>query len=147
MSAAYPVAVPSKPPNEGAFRVLLADDHKLFAESLMTVLSEDERIDVIGIAANGEQVVELATQLQPDVILMDIKMPGIDGLEATRRIREKGIPTRILLLTGTDEPIGSKDATLAGANGFIRKERSVEELKEIMLEVASLATVFGTPRR
>jgi DNA-binding NarL/FixJ family response regulator len=139
--------MPSKPPNEGAFRILLADDHQLFAESLMTVLSEDERIDVIGIAANGEQVVELATQLQPDVILMDIKMPVIDGLEATRRIREKGLPTRILLLTGTDEPIGSEDATLAGANGFIRKERSVEELKEILLEVASLAAVLGTQTR
>jgi DNA-binding NarL/FixJ family response regulator len=139
--------MPSKPPNEGVFRILLADDHQLFAESLMTVLNEDERVDVIGIAANGEQAVELATQLQPDVILMDIKMPVIDGLEATRRIREKGLTMQILLLTGTDEAIGSEDATLAGANGFIRKERSVEELKEILLEVASLATVLGAPRR
>jgi DNA-binding NarL/FixJ family response regulator len=139
--------MPSKAPNEGAFRVLLADDHKLFAESLMTVLNEDERVDVIGIAADGEQAIELAVQLQPDVILMDIKMPVIDGLEATRRIREKGLATRILLLTGTDEAIGSEDATLAGANGFIRKERSVEEVKEILLEVAALAAVLGMQTR
>jgi DNA-binding NarL/FixJ family response regulator len=139
--------MPSKPPNGGALRVLLADDHRLFAESLMTVLAQDERVDVIGIADDGEEAVRLATELQPDVVVMDIKMPNIDGLEATRRIRAAGLPTQILLLTGTDEPIGSEDAKLAGASGFIRKERSVEELKELLLEVATLAAAFGQGRR
>jgi CheY-like chemotaxis protein len=67
--------MPSSPPSGRAVRVLLADDQKLFAESLMAVLSQDERVEVVGIAANGEEAVRLARDLEPDVILMDLKMP------------------------------------------------------------------------
>jgi DNA-binding NarL/FixJ family response regulator len=131
------------PPDPRAIRVLLADDHRLFAESLMTVLSQDERVDVVGIADNGQEAVDLALQLEPDVILMDLKMPLLNGLEATRRIRESGLPTQILLLTGTESDIAADDATEAGANAFLRKERGVEELRQVFLEVASLAAVLG----
>lgn len=113
----------------------------------MTVLSEDERVEVVGIAENGEEAVRLAAELQPDVILMDLKMPVMDGLEATRKIRETGLPVQILLLTGTDTPFGAKDAAEAGATAFLRKERGVEELRHVFLEVASLAAVLGTPSR
>ena len=95
----------------------------------MTVLSEDERVEVVGIAVNGEEAVRLVTELEPDVILMDLKMPVMDGLEATRRIRATGLPGQILLLTGTQTPVGAQDATEAGATAFLRKERSVEELR------------------
>jgi DNA-binding NarL/FixJ family response regulator len=139
--------MPSSPPPGRAVRILLADDHRLFAESLMSVLSEDERVDVIGIADNGQQAVELATELQPDVILMDLKMPVLDGLEATRQIRETGLPVQILLLTGTETEVQSEDATAAGANAFLRKERGVEELRQVFLEVASLAAVLGATAR
>jgi DNA-binding NarL/FixJ family response regulator len=139
--------MPSSPPSGRAVRVLLADDHRLFAESLMSVLSEDDRVDVVGIADNGKEAVELAAKLQPDVILMDLKMPVMDGLEATRRIRETGLPVQILLLTGTDTAVGQDDAIAAGANAFLRKERGVEELRQVFLEVASLAAVLGTPAR
>ena len=67
-------------------RVLIADDHRLFAESLRVMLCEDERVDVVGIAEAGDEAVRLATTLLPDVVLMDFSMPGLDGLEATRRI-------------------------------------------------------------
>ena len=113
----------------------------------MAILSEDERVEVIGIAGNGKEAVELATELMPDVILMDLKMPLMDGLEATRKIREIGLPMQILLLTGTDSPVEAADATAAGANGFLRKERGVEELRQVFLEVASLAAVLGAPAR
>jgi DNA-binding NarL/FixJ family response regulator len=135
------------PPAEGAVRILIADDHRLFAESLMAMLGEDERVDVVGIAKDGQEAVELAVEFQPDVILMDLKMPVIDGFEATRRIREAGLDTQILILTGTDHEIGSADAAAAGASGYLRKESSVAELKEVFLEVSSLAAVLGTSSR
>jgi DNA-binding NarL/FixJ family response regulator len=137
--------MPSTPPNAGAVRILIADDHLLFAESLMAVLSEDERVDVVGIAEDGQRAVDLAAELQPDVILMDLRMPVLDGFEATRRIREAGLDTKILILTGTDAGLGSEDAVAAGASGYLRKEQSVAELRDVFLEVASLAAVLGAP--
>jgi DNA-binding NarL/FixJ family response regulator len=111
----------------------------------MAVLSEDERIDVVGIAGNGQEAVDLAWKLQPDVILMDLKMPVLDGFEATRQIRATNSGAQILILTGTDEQIGSEDVSAAGASGYLRKEQSVDELKDVFLEVASLAAVLGAP--
>jgi DNA-binding NarL/FixJ family response regulator len=139
--------MPSPPPHEGAVRILIADDHRLFAESLMTVLGEDDRVDVVGIANNGQQAVELGLELRPDVILMDLKMPVLDGFEATRQLREAGSDAQILILTGTDEAIGSEEAAIAGASGYLRKENSVEELRRVFLEVASLAAVLGHSSR
>jgi DNA-binding NarL/FixJ family response regulator len=137
----------SAPPNEGAVRILIADDHRLFAESLMTVLGEDDRVEVVGIAGNGQEAVELALELQPDVILMDLRMPVLDGFEATRRLREKGSNAQILILTGTDEEIGSEEAVRAGASAYLRKEDSMAALKEVFLEVTSLASVLGPSGR
>jgi DNA-binding NarL/FixJ family response regulator len=137
----------STPRPEGLVRILIADDHRLFAESLMTVLSEDDRVDVVGIADDGREAVELALELRPDVILMDLKMPVLDGFEATRRLREAGSDAQILILTGTDEEIGSEAAAQAGATGYLRKENSVAELKRVFLEVASLAAVLGHSSR
>ncbi len=113
----------------------------------MSVLSEDERVDVVGIAANGAEAVELVEELQPDVLLMDLKMPVMDGLEATRRIREVGLPVQILILTGTETAVGAEEAVAAGANAFLRKERGVDELRQVFLEVASLAAILGAAPR
>ena len=139
--------MPSLPQSERAVRLLIADDHRLFAEALMSVLSEDERVEVVGIAANGQEAVDLAAELQPDVILMDLRMPVMDGLEATRRIRATGLPVQILLLTGTETPVGADDVAAAGATAFLRKERGVDELRQVFLEVASLTAVLGAPTR
>lgn len=129
-----------QPQPGGAVRVLIADDHELFATSLMSVLCEDDRVEVVGIAENGERAVALVAELEPDVLLMDVRMPVMDGLEATRRIRELHPATRILLLTGTDTPIESH-AIAAGATAFLSKESGVEELRQVFFEVASLAAV------
>ena len=137
--------MPSTPSHERVVRILLADDHRLFAESLMALLSEDDRVEVVGIAANGAEAVELAMELEPDVILMDLKMPLMDGLEATRRLRKHGHQSQIMILTGTDEPMSSEKAAKAGASGYLRKEQGIEDLRTVFLEAASLAAVLGAP--
>ena len=75
-------------------RILIADDHRLFAEALEAILGSDERIEVVGQASDGEQAVELARKLGPDVVLMDVSMPVLDGFEATREIREPDLDER-----------------------------------------------------
>jgi DNA-binding NarL/FixJ family response regulator len=128
---------------QGRLRVLIADDHRLFAESLQALLSDDERIDVIGIALDGREAVRLASSLVPDVVLMDVNMPVVDGLEATRLIKAAGGPTRVLLLTGTDLPITHAEAKEAGADAFLRKEQGAAELRETFVEVALLVSALG----
>ena len=137
--------MPSTPSSGRGVRILLADDHLLFAESLMALLGEDDRVEVVGIAQNGAQAVELAVELEPDVILMDLMMPMMDGLEATREIRKRGLKSQVLILTGTDAPMSSEEAAEAGASGYLRKEQSIEDLRSVFLEAASLAAVLGTP--
>lgn len=132
---------------QGKLRVLIADDHRLFAESLQALLSEDDRIDVIGIALNGREAVEIATSLVPDVVLMDLNMPIVDGLEATRLIKAAGGPTRVVLLTGTEHPITHAEAREVGADGFLRKEQGAKELRETFFEVALLISALGSPVR
>lgn len=139
--------MPSLPAAEGAVRILIADDQRLFAESLMTLLGEDDRINVVGIAANGREALELGLTLEPDVILMDLNMPLLDGFEATRQLRAAGSTAEILILTGADTEVSSKDATDAGASGYLRKEAGADELRRVLIEVASLAAAMGIRTR
>jgi DNA-binding NarL/FixJ family response regulator len=140
---------PLEPPPERV-RVLLADDDPLYAEWLMGILSEDSRIDVIGIAANGVEAVALTSSLRPDVVVMDLNMPILDGVEATRRLRKLGLATQVMFLTGTESAIDPAAAMEAGASAFLRKEETVDELRKVFFEVASLGAVlahgFTTPR-
>jgi DNA-binding NarL/FixJ family response regulator len=130
------------PPRE-RLRVLIADDHLLFAESLMQLLSIDGRIDVIGIANDGAQAVSLAKALQPDVILMDVKMPVCDGIEAIGRLRDAGVRAQVMILTGTNDSVDAEEALRAGASAFFRKEDGIDELRKVFFEVASLTAVLG----
>jgi DNA-binding NarL/FixJ family response regulator len=124
-------------------RVLIADDHRLFAESLRALLCEDERIEVVGIAGNGDEAVRLATQLLPDIVLMDFSMPALDGMSATRRIHELDLPCRVLLMTGEDDQDVAAHAFQAGVDGFVRKEQGADVLLQVFFQVASLSAVLG----
>lgn len=128
-------------------RVLIADDHRLFAESLRLALSADERVDVVGLAHTGQEAVELVRELVPDVVVMDIDMPIVDGIEATRQIREGGVRTSVLILTGTNSRASAESAREAGAAGFLTKDRTIADLIESFYEIASLTLAFSGRKR
>lgn len=117
-------------------RVVIADDHRLFAEALEAILATDERIEVAGHAGDGREAVELAMALNPDVILMDISMPVMDGLEATRLIRKGKPKACVLMLTGSNSRADVDNARQAGAAGYVTKDRIAAELINAIMEVA-----------
>jgi len=118
-------------------RVLIADDHLLFTEALEAILSRDERIEVAGRARDGGEAVKLTRQLEPDLVLMDVSMPVLDGIEATREIRAAGNDAAILMLTGSNSPSDIDTAREAGASGYVTKDRIASELVEAIVDVAS----------
>jgi DNA-binding NarL/FixJ family response regulator len=103
-------------------RVLIADDHPLFAEAVASLLESDERIEVIGCARNGAEAVDFARKLEPDLVLMDIRMPLMTGIEATERILAWLPETKVVVLTGHGSPAEVEQALLAGAAGCITKD-------------------------
>jgi DNA-binding NarL/FixJ family response regulator len=116
-------------------RVLIADDHRLFAEALEAILTTDERIEVVGQASDGAQAVELVRKLEPDVVLMDVSMPVLDGFEATREIREESDGVRVLMLTGSNSRADVDRSREAGASGYVTKDRIASELVATIVEV------------
>ena len=110
-------------------RVLIADDHQVVREGLQMILAEsDGEIVVVGEASDGDEAVRLAKSLNPDVVLMDLSMPRVDGLEATRRLRDAGIESRVLILTSFAEGEGVRDAVRAGVTGYLMKDVLKAEL-------------------
>jgi two-component system nitrate/nitrite response regulator NarL len=116
-------------------RVLIADDEPLFVETVEALLDGDQRVEVVGTAANGQQAVELVTTLMPDVTLMDISMPILDGIEATRRIRERIPDACVLVLTGSSISADVDRARQAGVAAFLTKDRLGTQLVNAILEV------------
>jgi DNA-binding NarL/FixJ family response regulator len=114
--------------------VLIADDHVLFAEALEAILVADGRVRVVGRARDGEEAVRLAAELAPDVVLMDISMPVMDGIEATARIRERAPHASVLILTGSTSPQDVDSARRAGAAGYVTKDRIAAELVQAILD-------------
>jgi DNA-binding NarL/FixJ family response regulator len=119
-----------------AIRVLIADDHRLFAEALEAILAGDARIAVVGHAGDGQEAVRLTHDLQPDVVLMDINMPVMDGIEAARSIRGDGGDASILMLTGSNSRTDVDRARQAGAAGYVTKDRIAAELIDAIVEIA-----------
>ena len=118
-------------------RVLLADDQRLVRESLGTMLGLLDGIELVGSAADGEQAVALATERHPDVVLMDLRMPNVDGIEATRLLRERLPDTGVIALTTYADDESVLAALRAGARGYLTKDASSDDIRAAILCVAS----------
>ena len=116
-------------------RVVIADDHRLFAEALEAILEGDSRIDVVGRARNGQEAVELVSTLDPDLVLMDISMPVMDGVEATSQIMDTAPEVRVLMLTGSNSSADVDRSRRAGAAGYVTKDRIASQLIEAIIDV------------
>ncbi len=110
-------------------RVLLADDHTLFRKGVRTILEQMEGIDVVAEAASGSEAVAVAQEIVPDVVLMDIKMPELSGIEATRSILQENPHIGVVLVTMFDDPESVFASMRAGARGYVLKEAEPEELR------------------
>ncbi|MDF2509560.1 MAG: response regulator receiver protein [Microbacterium sp.] len=112
-----------------AIRLLIADDHPVVRDGLRGMFAGDPRFDVVGEASDGAHAVELARALDPDVVLMDLRMPRLDGVSAIRRLRELGIAARVLVLTTFDTDSEVLPAVEAGATGYLLKDAPIDDLK------------------
>jgi DNA-binding NarL/FixJ family response regulator len=126
-------APPPPAPARSALRVLVADDEPLFTEALELTLSLEARLEVVGRAQNGIEAVALARSLEPDVVLMDLDMPLMDGIEATRQIREVLPWTVVIIVTGSDRAADVARAKSAGAAGYVHKDDVAVELSACIL--------------
>jgi DNA-binding NarL/FixJ family response regulator len=118
-------------------RILIADDQALVRGGFRSILEGQEDLEVVGEASDGAQAVDEAARLAPDVVLMDIRMPGLDGIEATRRIFSLGVATRVLVLTTFDIDEYVYEAMKAGASGFLLKTAPPRQLADAVRTVAS----------
>ena len=118
-------------------RVVVADDQRAVREGLALLVGAIDDIEVVGEAGNGVEAVQLARELRPDVVLMDLRMPELDGAAATRELRESGSQTRVLVLTTYADDASLFPALQAGANGYLTKDASAEEIERAIRAVAA----------
>ena len=123
--------------------VLVADDHPMFRAGMVTVLQDIDEIEVVGQAANGREAVELVGSLSPDVVLMDLRMPEVGGLEATARIKVEHPDTAVIVLTMDSDDDSIFSALRAGARGYLLKEADGLDIERAVTGVARGEAVFG----
>ncbi len=122
---------------EGGIRILVADDHPMLREGLVAVLSTQPDFDVVGEAADGSEVVRLAKRLEPDVVLLDLEMPEVDGVAALERLREAGSEARAIVFTAYDTDERILRSLRAGARGYLLKGASRSEIFDAIRTVHS----------
>jgi two-component system response regulator DesR len=128
-------------PDRKVVRVLVVDDHALFAEALMLTLGIDDRIEVVGSASSGVEAVSLAEVLHPDVVLMDVHMPSMDGIEATRRVRSVSPGSRVVMVTAARSPEVAHHALAAGAERCLTKDTPAVRLIDAIVDAPRRADV------
>ncbi len=124
-------------------KVLIADDHPMFREGVRSMLRREGSVELVGEAATGSAAIALAAELQPDVILMDVHMPDVDGIEATRRILQQHPHIRVLVLTMFEDDDSVFAALRAGARGYLLKGADKAEIVRAINGVASGEAIFG----
>ena len=124
-------------------RILVADDHALLRRGLVTLLNYQKDLAVVGEAANGRETVKKAAELKPDVVILDLSMPLMDGVEVTQKIRETQSETRILILTSFGTSVDVARAVRSGASGALVKDSDDDELLSAIRAVASGGTAFS----
>ncbi|HSM38237.1 MAG TPA: response regulator transcription factor [Candidatus Limnocylindrales bacterium] len=124
-------------------RVLIAEDHPVYRDGLRSLLAAAPDIDLLGEAADGDEAVRMATELRPDVVLMDLQMPGRNGIEATRAIGAQRPATAVLILTMFDDDDSVFNAMRAGARGYLLKDAGGEDLLRAIDTVGHGGAVFG----
>jgi DNA-binding NarL/FixJ family response regulator len=117
-------------------RVVIVDDHRLFVDALALLLGHDDRLDVIGTAGDGRSAIDLAVSKQAEVAVIDVRMPEIDGLECARRLRVQSPETRVILVSGLDEPSLPEQARDAGAVALLTKGALHDQIKDAILAAA-----------
>jgi CheY-like chemotaxis protein len=128
----------SLPPPLDPTRIVIVDDDRVFVEMLHTALSEHDAFDVVGIAANGEEAMERVEELKPSLVLMDVTMPVLDGVEATRQMQELPEPPSVVLITGEDHDADTA-AYEAGAVAYLRKTDDLPLLISVIVAVSRLS--------
>ena len=125
-------------------RILLADDHRILREGLRSLLAQQPDITVVGEASNGEAAVALARELRPDLVIMDVVMPGMDGISATRQIRAECPDTRVIALSMHSDLHFVSEMVRAGALGYLVKDSSFEELNQAVRSVIANRPYLST---
>jgi DNA-binding NarL/FixJ family response regulator len=129
---------------EEPLRILIADDHPLFRSGMRALLAAESAMEVVGEATSGDEAIEMAAALQPDVILMDIQMPGVEGIEATRRILHTSPHIRILMVTMFDDDHSVFTAMRAGAHGYVLKGATPETIVRAIQAVGRGEAIFSS---
>lgn len=129
--------LPDDPRSARPVRVVTADDERVVREGLALLLSLLPEVEVVGTAADGEEALAMAAELHPDVVLMDLRMPRCDGIEATRRLREQAPEVLVIVLTTYADDHSVIDALRAGARGYLTKDASAAEISRAIQQVVS----------
>ena len=127
--------------SDGTLRILVVDDVADLVEPFVDVLNAEEGLEVVATASNGSEAVDRAREFEPDVVLMDVRMPGMDGIKATRAIRRHGLGPRILMMTAYDDESLVREAMDAGADGYLVKGTLVSDV------IVAIRATARAPRR